>query len=324
MADRLPYIDWLKVIGILLVVWGHWYPEICGIWIYSFHVPLFFMISGFLFRKESSYRIFIEKNVRSLVIPYFLLCLIAIIPSARMCIQHPEILGVKLLGITCGFHTLWNVSCNGTMWFVYSLIIIKILGQLSGKWLHLALCLFSVIFAYWYNTESHENNWALVNAIILYPFFSLGYIAKAFVKNTAVWIQNHRIVSLAIALLVFFLALLPVSYNGMVWVFRGAVGDNIALFYIDAVAMSFVVYVLSCCLTFRNRNMEIISSGTIVILALHVILIGRMRPYIDNYLYVNVYGMDIIEFCLSVLILLIFIPVIKFTPSILLGGRRKP
>lgn len=323
MADRLPYIDWLKVIGILLVVWGHWYPEICGMWIYSFHVPLFFMISGFLFRKESSYRIFIEKNVRSLVIPYFLLCLIAIIPSARMCIQHPEILGIKLLGIICGFHTLWNVSCNGAMWFVYSLIIIKILGQISGKWLNLALCLLSIIFAYLYNMESHGNNWSVVNSIVLYPFFVLGNIAKGSIKEASAWIRNHRLVSIAIALLVFLSDLLLVRYNGMVWVFMGAVGKNLALFYINALAMSFVVYVLSCCLTFRNRNMEVVSSGTIVILALHFILIGRMRPFIDR-LHFNVYGMDIIEFCLSVLILLIFIPVIRFTPSLLLGGRKKP
>lgn len=239
-----------------------------------------------------------------------------------MCIQHPETLGIKLLGITCGFHTLWNVSCNGAMWFVYSLIIIKILGQISGKWSNLALCLFSAVFAYWYNTESHGNNWAVVNAIVLYPFFALGNIAKDSIKGASAWIRNHRLASIAMALLVFFSDLLLVRHNGMVWVFMGAVGDNLALFYINALAMSFVVYLLSCCLTFRNRNMEVISSGTIVILALHFILIGRMRPFIDN-LHINVYGMEILEFCLSVLILLIFIPVIRFTPSILLGGRNK-
>lgn len=50
MAKRIEYLDYAKGIGIILVVLGH--ILIKGnikIYIYSFHMPLFFIISGYLF-----------------------------------------------------------------------------------------------------------------------------------------------------------------------------------------------------------------------------------------------------------------------------------
>ena len=47
------WIDNLKGFGILLVVIGHAIPrEGFGQWIYAFHMPLFFFISGFLLSKK--------------------------------------------------------------------------------------------------------------------------------------------------------------------------------------------------------------------------------------------------------------------------------
>lgn len=48
---RLDYIDVTRGIGIILVVLGHLNPgEGVERWIYSFHMPLFFVISGLLCR----------------------------------------------------------------------------------------------------------------------------------------------------------------------------------------------------------------------------------------------------------------------------------
>ena len=46
---RLNYLDYAKGIGILLVVLGHIYNNSVKLWIYSFHMPLFFIISGYLY-----------------------------------------------------------------------------------------------------------------------------------------------------------------------------------------------------------------------------------------------------------------------------------
>ena len=49
MKERLLYIDMLKAFGIILVVMGHVFHDsdsIVSHFIYAFHMPLFFLLSG--------------------------------------------------------------------------------------------------------------------------------------------------------------------------------------------------------------------------------------------------------------------------------------
>lgn len=57
----------VKGIGIISVVFGHVYTDR---FVYIFHVPLFFMLSGFLF-KPSDTKTYIQKNTIRYIIPYF-------------------------------------------------------------------------------------------------------------------------------------------------------------------------------------------------------------------------------------------------------------
>ena len=61
--QRIQYIDIAKGIGILLVVIGHCINSLSflGKWIWSFHMPLFFVISGLCFNPS--------KN--TLFVPFF-------------------------------------------------------------------------------------------------------------------------------------------------------------------------------------------------------------------------------------------------------------
>ena len=52
--QRLHWLDYSKTIGMFLVVWGHTFKDNSQIVkdvIYSFHMPLFFFISGFLHKS---------------------------------------------------------------------------------------------------------------------------------------------------------------------------------------------------------------------------------------------------------------------------------
>ena len=76
---REDWIDYLRGIAILLMIIGHTsvYDPI-RMWIYGFHMPLFFMISGLLFNKTKwhavGYRQFLITRVKNYLIPYFLWC----------------------------------------------------------------------------------------------------------------------------------------------------------------------------------------------------------------------------------------------------------
>ena len=63
-SHRIEYLDIAKGIGMILVYIGH-----CRIpgdnplfqWIYSFHMPLFFFISGLLFKRRDFSLVMIKK-----------------------------------------------------------------------------------------------------------------------------------------------------------------------------------------------------------------------------------------------------------------------
>lgn len=86
MAKRIIGIDVMQGIAMVLVVLGHhlfpfmpvWYMRMFY-WIYTFHMPLFIFISGFLVRYSykgvhgwSEYKSYIGKRVRKFAIPYLI------------------------------------------------------------------------------------------------------------------------------------------------------------------------------------------------------------------------------------------------------------
>ena len=76
--NRLKWIDMAKGYGIILVVLGHLYIFNLSSWIYSFHMPLFFFISGYLFKANINFRDFITKKIASLLKPYLFMALLII------------------------------------------------------------------------------------------------------------------------------------------------------------------------------------------------------------------------------------------------------
>ena len=75
---RLDYIDVCRAIGIILVVLGHTYgiPYNLYLFIFSFHMPFFFILSGFVFNADKNQRMgfkqFATRKVRQYIIPYYI------------------------------------------------------------------------------------------------------------------------------------------------------------------------------------------------------------------------------------------------------------
>ncbi len=75
MSKRIEYIDIARGIGILLVVMGH--NDFAAIspfgykLIYSFHMPLFFFLSGYFLNTAVGFWEFFKKRFNSLLKPYF-------------------------------------------------------------------------------------------------------------------------------------------------------------------------------------------------------------------------------------------------------------
>lgn len=118
---RLDYLDMAKGIGIFLVVLGHieFIQEGTMKWIFSFHMPLFFVVGGVLFRiKEEEKRLpgmtFVRK-ARGILIPYLSFSMILLTMSLLdFLLKGPKKLSGELLirefvdSLTgYGVHILW-------------------------------------------------------------------------------------------------------------------------------------------------------------------------------------------------------------------------
>ena len=69
---RIEWIDAAKGIGIILVVLGHMtIPRLAKLFIYSFHMPLFFFISGYLHKRNFSVK-WCARKVDALIVPYWM------------------------------------------------------------------------------------------------------------------------------------------------------------------------------------------------------------------------------------------------------------
>src|SRR5690606_24273652 len=71
-------IDIAKGLGIFLVIWGHnLNTGYIGTIIYSFHMPLFFMLSGIFHKQASSIMKMVKSKSRSLLLPFIFFSLFA-------------------------------------------------------------------------------------------------------------------------------------------------------------------------------------------------------------------------------------------------------
>ena len=73
-SKRIAYLDIAKGIGILLVVLGHNYVRISipgmGKFIFSFHMPFFFLLSGMLFKAHYPILVLFKRRFATLIRPY--------------------------------------------------------------------------------------------------------------------------------------------------------------------------------------------------------------------------------------------------------------
>ena len=143
MAEKKK-IEWLSVLqgfSMLLVVIGHVSltnvpgdpstPIATGVerTIYSFHMPLFIFISGWLFyytclRKEKSYSDVLKSKLRRLGIPFLAFTLIAtILKLAFPSILHRPVTAQELIDT----FVLFRSNPLGEMWFVIVLFELMLL-----------------------------------------------------------------------------------------------------------------------------------------------------------------------------------------------------
>lgn len=128
--NHILWIDVAKGIGIFLIVYGHILyaakTTVINQFLYSFHVPFFFVLSGFVFlikEDEKFFSFMYKKSVRILV-PLFCFVLIGLIVALAKHYGNTELL------IRYFFYYDGTYDCNMPCWFFITLFFIYIIGYL--------------------------------------------------------------------------------------------------------------------------------------------------------------------------------------------------
>lgn len=135
------HIDVAKGIGIILVIAGHLftYKSVISMMIFSFHMPVFFFLSGMLYRKnEYSVFLFLKEKFKKLWYPFFLVMLLGflislLLPSWRESLTLNSILSDLYKAQPEKFHVgqIWFLACLFHVEFIYHVMYWKLLRKIS-------------------------------------------------------------------------------------------------------------------------------------------------------------------------------------------------
>lgn len=121
---HLDYIDTAKGIGIILVLIGHIFPRENVDFIYLFHMPLFFFISGYLLspKKTTDFTI---KKIKSLIVPYvsFLFLFLLLNTCISLALNDVTAIETIKLYIKAIYGGALLKGDFGAYWFVTTLFI---------------------------------------------------------------------------------------------------------------------------------------------------------------------------------------------------------
>lgn len=293
--QRLVFIDYIKFFAIFLVVLGHLPLQNLELsdWIFSFHVPLFFFISGYLCKVERDWQDphFISKNIKRLVlvtIPYFILDMIYqgmmdyVFYSTTFSVRHNIVDPLKYY-FTCD-------SRVGPMWFLFALFWMRLaynyLSHLIGEGFNIRMLIGSIVLsAIVFHTGFRYNYFQLCTTLIAFPFFCFGVSIKRW--NILDTISQREFTCLVIAGISIAVSLLLLPKFGHLNINACQFGDNFLMYLLmPLLGMTFI-----CMLLLKIRKLpeliKTISNGTLIILCTHFWLLQPFKLLYKKFLSID-------------------------------------
>ena len=215
---KIAYIAIAQLIGCILVILGHsiplnWQiPQViyrADVFLYTFHMPLFFFVSGYLFYKTKSFErytfgAYIKKRSFRLMLPYVALTLIGFIP---------KILTNRFFGDGARLSVIYFVKAFlvprenvwGHFWFLPTLLLISLFSFAFAKLKNKSPAAYGIVTVLLFSLTlvPQLTDWFAVNDILKYTcFYALGLLFADSKAESVITGDKTKFV---------FLLLLPVS-----------------------------------------------------------------------------------------------------------------
>lgn len=288
--ERVDWIDSAKGIAILLVVVGHVgggytgnysvpeYQELIDyvVWlIYTFHMPLFFCLSGYVYRlsnakvsNHTEYKGLVIKKAKKLMIPYYICSTVQILIKLPFQGKISSVLSWKDI-------LLLPIHPVDQYWFIYTLFICYVLmAFLEWKIVNKKIIL-CIAFGMWLIMVPITS---YAPSTVLWYFYTLARIGESFVffyLGTMLYdIKYKAVVFQAIPCALIFLVL-----QGMVY-FSGidfGIGLSFVRFCLAEAAIIAVIYISNIKIVKCAKWLGYVGKNSMSIYIVHVVLCAAIR-----------------------------------------------
>ena len=249
---RIYWIDAAKGIGVICVIAGHLFKPntvICRV-IFSFHMPLFFFLSGIMFSgKAATFSEYLRKKARGLLLPYLVIGLIGVIitllASPFIGMPSKEALLTDLYG-----GNVLGTFYVGQIWFLISLFIIScafyfVQKRFTEKW-QIGIFVFTMVETS--IAMQHINDYlpygrfpmGLETHIMGLAFFGLGYLMKDSFFSVNEKISGGGVKHLYLIVVLLTVVMMLSYFNGWVNIAIPQFNDTFSYIFFASVGITWV------------------------------------------------------------------------------------
>lgn len=276
-------IDVAKGLGIIFVILGHVlaHDTYIGTIIYSFHMPLFFVVSG-VFAKSSceKYNFFeyLKKNIKALILPYMLFLAICILVTLSVPEWRGEINKDNIINALYYCNPwFWKA---GHLWFLVALFEAKIAFYFYYKiilnkekiWLNIGSLIALFIAGFYVESVAEFIGFSLPfrlgSAVMACAFFTLGYLLRDYIKNYQ--IKKNDYLKIIAAFICLAITIFVTQFNGVVDMDQQQYSNKI-LFVVFALSGVYATLALSSLLT-KSRYLTLLGRESMMIYFVHYIV----------------------------------------------------
>lgn len=288
-SQRYVMLDYARVIAAFLVIFGHLYtPDSTNyvrVFIYQFHMALFFVISGMLHKYNDTIQL--RKYIRTLIIPvcFFSITFFCLssalyqydwwgykeaVPNSvvkdNLSFTMISYMKYSIIDIFYGYSML-----NGPLWFLISLFYCKILMDAFCKYRLICVLVLFVLFVV---LCIYRHKYLFMpNGIMAMPFYYLGFKYK----RLLIKISSSKF-NILIFCLSWFVVFCIAKYNGTVSMWAIKFGEHskvisIPLFYMVGIVRTIMVLSVSSLFKSPPQIITITAKSFISILGFQVPII---------------------------------------------------
>jgi fucose 4-O-acetylase-like acetyltransferase len=327
MRSRELWVDYAKAIGIVLVVYGHVVRGVCQSFssmspgyqladsvIYSFHMPLFFFLSGIFFVasiKKHGHKKMLLSKIDTILYPYILWSLLqGIIEFGLSLYTNGHVT------LTEVFSLLWQPRAQ--FWFLYILLFCFLIASLAFRILSTnAAILFFGISAIAYLLHDHFTSWSLTSMITNnLVFFALGIL---FHKQS-----SQDAFSSPWALVFFSLLFIAGQYYFHITLNLNYHTHNLLSLVLAIISIFFVASLSSVIANLiQSKFLAFIGSASLAIYLMHIIIGSGTRIALSTLFHVSNHPLHIMAGCMAGLLIpmLVFYYIKKTKTAWIFSGR---